>query len=197
MQLGCFPFLLLGCGEHWAPWTTSSQSSSDSGTCLLPDPPETSSRPLSFLEEGRVHRPLLQLLSRAQTQSEQGGSVFIRALVRRGAAGSGLGFSRCLDAIQPQPTPLPGSATLEPEGSASEHGQQGPRRDLSPVWGGLASRVNNKQSYCTNIQRGRGRGRWTPPPGGRDGRSAPGSAASGQESLACGPGGGEGGPGAS
>ena len=67
----------LGCGEHWAPWPTSSQSSCDSGTWLSPDPWETSSRPLPFLEEGRVHGPLLQLLSRAQTQSQWDGSVFI------------------------------------------------------------------------------------------------------------------------
>lgn len=82
----------------------------------------------------------------------------------------GWGFSRCWDAIQPQPTPLPGDATLEREGGASEHGK-GPRRDLSPVWGRLASRVGSKQSYSTNIQRGPGRGRSTPPPGGRDGRA--------------------------
>jgi len=85
----------------------------------------------------------------------QPAELFIRALVRRGAQ-PGWGFSRCWDAIQPQSTPLPGGATPEREGSASEHGK-GPRRDLSPVWGRLASRVGSKQSYSTNIQRGPGR----------------------------------------
>ena len=96
-----------------------------------------------------------------------GMEVFLLELWSDGAQ-PGWGFSRCWDAIQPQPTPLPGGATPEREGSASEH-RKGPRQDLSPVWGGLTSWVGNKQSYCTNIQRGPGRGRSTAPPGNRDG----------------------------
>lgn len=51
-----------------------------------------------------------------------GVEVFLLELWSDGAQ-PGWGFSRCWDAIRPQPTPLPGGATLEPEGSASEHGR--------------------------------------------------------------------------
>lgn len=119
-----------------------------------------------------------------------GVEVFLLELWSDGAQ-PGWGFSRCWDAMRPQPTPLPGGATPELEGSASKHGK-GPRQDLSPVRGRLASRVGHKQSYSTNIQREPERGRSTPPLADRDGaRSGPGSAASRQESLAFGRGGGE------
>lgn len=121
-----------------------------------------------------------------------GWKCFIIALVRRGSAGQGCSW----EAIQPpthrsprQRHPRAGGQCIRARGAT-------PPRPL-PQLGRAGGSDGQKQSYCTNIQCGPGRGRSTPPPG-EPGRGAldPALWRNGGRAC-CGPDGGEGRPGAS
>lgn len=120
---------LLGHGVLWAPWPTSSWSTSDSGFSQIHEKLPVDSFPIwrsaGFAVPSCNSSP-------GHSQKASGVEVFYYSF---GQTGSSRPRAVAGKPSSPQPTPPPGGATPEHVGSASEHGEEPAEASPPPLLG--------------------------------------------------------------